>query len=216
MAWKEKAPVAGAKLREARRKRTLVIQEAEERARVMIENEVKAIDNVIDTLVREMNDKGATLAEIKRAYGTKDHATIKAILDRTLSMSDVTPKSDKYSYDDSTKILSVNYTDHGAEELTGTATIGVWDDKQGGIMFLPFDGVTSDVFDNRIAKLLTPLAQDNEYRAEALAFMETQVVTLEKSPKIVLDIPSPEEEDGGNDLRKFLSEAEDDELGGFE
>lgn len=199
-----KHPQRLAKLKAARARYATKRLELEAKAALIVEEGMAAEDALINQLVRELYDGGESIAEIQRAYGTRDYRTIKGIIESTVSELGIDVSSDIYSYDDRTKVLSVNYTSHGSRELTGAVTIGVWSNRDGGLMLMPIDGVTTPLNEDQSGILmpLTPLAPSNEYQTEALEFLATQRVTLKGEE--VLDNDPQWEDDGEEDLRTFL------------
>jgi hypothetical protein len=54
---------------------------AEREARALVEERIRAYAADRDRLAREAVDAGVSLAALKRALGTKDHATVKRIVE---------------------------------------------------------------------------------------------------------------------------------------
>lgn len=91
----------------------------------------------VDLSVREAYDTpGANLSLVKEAYGTKDHATIKKILNRTPSLQMVeVEEAGVYTLDATGNYVDVNYVNHGPAKITGQARFEIIELEEGEPMF---------------------------------------------------------------------------------
>lgn len=150
---------------------------AEARLREQMREEMLQHRTTLDLRIREAVNAGVTIADVMRAYPTKDRKTILTSLERTKSMAvEETPAEDGANYVLSHGELFVDYTNFGPDEVTGSArfTFERWDDEK--FHLLAIDELWNEDYTekNEVVFRLDDVA-DGYYYDSAVAFLEEEV-----------------------------------------
>lgn len=124
----------------------------ENRLREQLKEELANMQTQIDLAVRYAYDSGESKANILRAMGTKDYHTLNAALERTRGVTEVVgtdPLDSVYSYDVATGVLSVAYTQHGPDNITGEAEFRYTVLDDGAEVFLSNTPLYSDDYSKK-------------------------------------------------------------------
>jgi hypothetical protein len=126
----------------------------EARLREQLKEELSNLQTQIDIAVRYAVDSGESKADVLRALGTKDYATINSSLERTRGVSEVVgvnPLDRVYSLAvvDGVERLTANYVDHGSMRYTGDALFTVKRLDDGEVLFLSETPLWSDDYTKR-------------------------------------------------------------------
>lgn len=129
-------------------------QNLEEELRRELQEKLAHAQVLVDNAVRAAFDSGIRKAEILRAMGTRDFRTMQDCLDRTESIAGVASSSSldsTYSYDPEAKILSVNYVNHGPNDITNKARFEVKRNEDDNQIF--FDSLDSKYYGDNYASI---------------------------------------------------------------
>jgi len=147
----------------------------EARLREELEDQLSNMQSRLDLTVRYAHDAGHSKAQILQAMGAKYYGIVNESLERTEGVEEavgVDPLDSVYSYDIATGMLSVAYTEHGPDEISGEAEFRYTVLDDGAEVFMSVTPLYSEDYSQ---KNLVVQAIDNRtdgfYYEEALAWV---------------------------------------------
>jgi hypothetical protein len=134
-------------VRKAKQAYTISKATLEQRLREEMARELSNLQTQMDIAVRYAYDSGESKANILRALGTKDYATVGNSLARTSGVTELIGDS-PYSWSDKDTV-TVSYDNHGPSEYSGEASFVVKKLDDGRYLFLALDPLWSDDYKTR-------------------------------------------------------------------
>ena len=134
-------------VRKAKQAYTISKATLEQRLREEMARELSNLQTQMDIAVRYAYDSGESKANILRALGTKDYATVGNSLARTSGVTELIGDS-PYSWSDKDTV-TVSYDNHGPNEYSGEASFVVKKLDDGRYLFLALDPLWSDDYKTR-------------------------------------------------------------------
>jgi hypothetical protein len=134
-------------VRKAKQAYTVSKTTLEQRLREEMARDLHNLQTQIDIAVRYAYDSGESKANILRALGTKDYATVGNSLARTSGVTELVGDS-PYSWSDKDTV-TVSYDKHGPSEYSGEASFTVIKLDDGSHLFLALDPLWSDDYRTR-------------------------------------------------------------------
>jgi hypothetical protein len=134
-------------VRKAKQAYTISKATLEQRLREEMARELSNLQTQMDIAVRYAYDSGESKANILRALGTKDYATVGNSLARTSGVTELIGDS-PYSWSDKDTVM-VSYDNHGPSEYSGEASFVVKKLDDGRYLVLGLDPLWSDDYKTR-------------------------------------------------------------------